>query len=223
MDPDPGGIFRFIPDQYGVLGGPGRLQMLALDGMPWYDTRTRQQRHVRMPVTWVDITTPTPEAAYRSDSRVAYREGLARGGATFSGPEGMWYSRSSIFFACTSGGDKSLGQIWALHLQRDNQSLELIYESADPRQLDSPDNICATPSGNNLIVCEDGTGGEYLHVLRCDGSHISRLGQKIMRGFEYSEWAGACFSPDGKTLFANLQDPSMTLAIWTNRWQTIDS
>lgn len=223
MDRNPGGIFRFIPDEYGVLRGPGRVQMLAIGGRPKYDTRTGQQRHAKMPVAWVDITTPTPEAAYRSDSRIAYREGLALGGATFSSPEGMWHSRTSVSFSCTSGGDKSLGQIWELHLQKDNQSLELIYESADARQLDSPDNICATPSGNNLIVCEDGSGGEYLHLLRRDGSHISRLAQNIVQGFEHSEWAGACFSPDGKTLFANLQGPSMTFAIWTDHWQTIDS
>jgi len=28
------------------------------------------------------------------------------------------------------------------------------------------------------------------------------------------EFAGACFSPDGRTLFANIQEPGMTLAIW---------
>jgi hypothetical protein len=223
MDRNPGGIFRFIPDQYGVLSGPGKLQMLALEGVPAYDTRTGQQRHAKMPVAWADITTPTPEAAYRSDSRLAYREGLARGGATFACPEGMWQSRNSVYFSCTSGGDKFLGQIWELHLQKNNQSLELIYESADARQLDSPDNICVTPSGNNLIVCEDGSGGEYLHLLHRDGSRISRLAQNVVRGFEHSEWAGACFSPDGQTLFANLQGPSMTFAIWTDHWQTIDS
>jgi secreted PhoX family phosphatase len=223
MDRNPGGIFRFIPDQYGVLSGPGTLQMLALDGLPRYDTRTGQQRKVKIPVTWVNITTPTPEAAYRSDSRVAYREGLALGGATFARPEGMWHSRNSVFFSCTSGGDKLLGQIWELHLQKINQSLEIIYESADASQLDSPDNICVTPSGNNLIVCEDGSGGEYLHLLRRDGNQISRLAQNIVPGFEHSEWAGACFSPDGKTLFANLYGPSMTFAIWTDHWRTIDS
>jgi secreted PhoX family phosphatase len=223
MDRNPGGIFRFIPDEYGVLRGPGRVQMLAVGGRPQYDTRTGQQRNVKLPMAWVDITTPTPEAAYRSDSRLAYREGLALGGATFASPEGMWHSRTSVFFSCTSGGDKSLGQIWELRLQKDNQLLELIYESADTRQLDSPDNLCATPSGNNLIVCEDGSGAEYLHLLRRDGSNIFRLAQNIVPGFEQSEWAGACFSPDGKTLFANLQDPSMTFAIWTDHWQTIDS
>ena len=33
-----------------------------------------------------------------------------------------------------------------------------------------------------------------------------------------SEWAGACFSPDGKWLFANVQEPGFTVAI-TGPWQ----
>ena len=32
-----------------------------------------------------------------------------------------------------------------------------------------------------------------------------------------SEWAGATFSPDGKTLFVNIQTPGVTLAI-TGPW-----
>ena len=32
-----------------------------------------------------------------------------------------------------------------------------------------------------------------------------------------SEWAGATFSPDGKTLFVNIQTPGVTFAI-TGPW-----
>jgi uncharacterized protein len=32
--------------------------------------------------------------------------------------------------------------------------------------------------------------------------------------FNDSEFAGATFSPDGRTLFVNIQDPGLTLAIW---------
>jgi secreted PhoX family phosphatase len=28
------------------------------------------------------------------------------------------------------------------------------------------------------------------------------------------EFAGACFSPDGRTMFVNIQDPGITFAIW---------
>ncbi len=32
-----------------------------------------------------------------------------------------------------------------------------------------------------------------------------------------TEWAGACFSPDGKTLFVNVYSPAKTVAI-TGPW-----
>ena len=32
--------------------------------------------------------------------------------------------------------------------------------------------------------------------------------------FDDTEFAGACFSPDGRTLFVNSQNPGITFAIW---------
>jgi secreted PhoX family phosphatase len=37
-----------------------------------------------------------------------------------------------------------------------------------------------------------------------------------------TELAGACFSPDGKTLFVNVYAPTKTLAI-TGPWDTFDA
>ena len=102
------------------------------------------------------------------------------------------------------------------------QELELIFESIDREQLDAPDNICVSPSGNNLILCEDGGGAEYLHLLRRSGNSIHRLARNIIPGQEGSEWAGACFSPDGNTLFANVQGAGITFAIWTDKWGVIN-
>jgi len=87
----------------------------------------------------------------------------------------------------------------------------------------APDNMCVSPSGNNMIICEDGSGAEYLHLLRRSGNQIYQLAENIYPGQTGSEWAGACFSPDGKTLFANLQGASVVFAIWAdrNRWASI--
>lgn len=223
MDRNPSGLFRFIPVTYGVLNGPGRLQMLAVDGSPQHDTSTSSAVNVKLPVVWVDVTAPTPEADYRTDSQVAYREGWAKGGASFARLEGAWQSRNSVFVAATGGGVAGFGQIFELHLKNnDRQELELIFESSDREELDAPDNITASPSGNNLVICEDGSGAEYLHLLRRSDNHIYRLAQNIAPGSEGSEWAGACFSPDGRTLFANLQGPGITFAIWTDHWGAIN-
>ena len=44
---------------------------------------------------------------------------------------------------------------------------------------------------------------------------FGRIGRNVFR--EYAEIAGACFSPDGKTLFINIYWPGITLAI-TGPW-----
>jgi hypothetical protein len=40
----------------------------------------------------------------------------------------------------------------------------------------------------------------------------------IVGDFTGSEWAGACYSPDGRWLFANIQGPGITFAI-TGPWK----
>jgi secreted PhoX family phosphatase len=226
-DRNPCGTFRFIPDTPGDLAGAGRVQMLAIEGFTvpgvGYDTRTGQQVGVKLPVTWVDIDDPSNEAAYRTDALYTYKQGLAKGGATFSRGEGAVYSRNSVFFASTDGGNAKLGQIFELHLKNnDVQELELIFESTDEAALAAPDNICASRLNNNLIICEDGSGAEYLHLLRRSGNQIYRLAEHRYPGQTGSEWAGACFSPDGQTLFANVYSAGAVFAIWTEHWGTIN-
>jgi len=50
-------------------------------------------------------------------------------------------------------------------------------------------------------------------VLRPD--QLIAAGKSVAPGnYRGSEWAGACFDPAGEVLFANLQDPGITFAIW---------
>ena len=49
-------------------------------------------------------------------------------------------------------------------------------------------------------------------------SQIASAGKVIAEGdYRDSEFAGACWSPDGRTLFVNVQTPGITLAI-TGPW-----
>jgi uncharacterized protein len=95
--------------------------------------------------------------------------------------------------------------------------------------LESPDNICVTPNGA-LLMCEDDAIGadNDTHPLTPGIANINRLIGIGLAGepFEFavnifsdSEFAGACFSPDGEILFVNIQGgltvgSGMTFAIW---------
>jgi len=90
--------------------------------------------------------------------------------------------------------------------------LKLFFESDDAKSLDMCDNITISPFGD-IIICEDGKGSDYLVGIKSDGKSY-KIAKNILNS---SEFAGACFSPDGKILFVNIYKPSITLAI-TGNW-----
>ncbi len=216
-DRTPSGFYRFIPNSYGQLAQGGKLEILAIDGAPQYDTKTGQTLLTPLKVKWLPI--PEPDSAAESlPSGFVYNQGLAQGAAQFARLEGCWHGDGSIYFNATSGGDAGAGQVWQYHIAR--EELQLIFESPAASVLNSPDNICVSPRGG-IVICEDGDGANYVRGLTRSGE-IFDLARNNLNG---SEWAGACFSPQGRTLFVNiqgetrpLQNPGgakgMTFAIW---------
>ena len=87
-------------------------------------------------------------------------------------------------------------------------------EPNDGTLIENADNLTHAPWGD-LIVCEDGTGDDYLVGVTPDGD-IYRFAHN-MNGD--GEFAGGCFSPDGSTFFVNMQTDGWTLAI-TGPWPT---
>lgn len=210
------GLYRFLPDRpYRGPGDPGdihaggRLQMLAIRGRDRYDAARRQQVGRQLRVDWVDIREPDPAGAERNPSAV-FRQGRERGAARFTRIEGCWYGNGSIYFACTDGGDAGRGQIWRLEPEQDDDGvLTLLFESPGEEVLDSPDNLCVSPKGA-LLICEDGDARQYVRGLTPDG-RIFDFAANIVDG---SEFTGVTFSPDGETVFFNLQRPGVTMAVW---------
>ncbi len=206
------GFYRFIPKRKGKLSEGGKLQMLAITGKRQLDLRTGQRAGEFLDASWVDINNPDPPEAEKAFDAV-YRQGFDLGAATFARLEGCWYGGDSIYFTSTSGGDKRLGQVWQYTPQgKDKGKLKLIYESSEEAVLDMPDNLCVSPSGG-LIICEDGRNEQFVRGLTRQGQ-IFDIARNILPGFENREFAGATFSPDGQTLFVNIQTPGITLAIW---------
>lgn len=206
------GFYRFLPKRKGRLAEGGQLQMLAVKGKPEYDTRTAQRVGAKIPAVWVDIANPDPPEA-DTDPLAVFKQGKSKGGATFARLEGCWYADKRIFFTATSGGDKRLGQVWEYQPEGKTEGvLILIFESPGAEVLDMPDNLCVSPRGG-IVLCEDGSIDNYMRGLTRDG-RIFDFAKNLVPGFERSEFAGATFSPDGETMFVNIQTPGITLAIW---------
>ena len=217
------GFYRFIPKQRGELIRGGRLQMMKVEGRE--DMRSGLAVGQRYQTRWVEIEHPErgfePE---RNDVRGVQRQGLSQGAARFTRLEGCIATQDEIFFVATNGGDATCGQVFAYYPER--EELVLIFESPDQETLDYPDNVVVSPRGG-LVLCQDSGGGtQHLYGLTRGGELFTFARNNVRleehRGFSgdfrESEWAGACFSPDGRWLFANIQSPGFTVAI-TGPWR----
>jgi secreted PhoX family phosphatase len=222
------GFYRFVPRargrmRVGALREGGTLQMLALRDVRAYDTRRGQYAGVAHAVRWVDIPEPDP-AVVRTDTVRA--QGLAAGAATFGRLEGAWWGDGGVYFHSTNGGDAGLGQLWRYRPGTDltggptddGGELMLVYESRERDVLQAPDNVTVSPRGG-IVICEDASGVSHLRGLSPKGE-IFPFARNLLNGREF---AGACFSPDGRVLFVNAQgDPAprddsrrgRTFAIW---------
>ena len=223
-------IYRFLPNQPGRLAAGGRLQALCLANQASADTRnwgevSRLSQGVPFAVRWIDmddVTSPNGDLAER---------GHRAGAALFARGEGLAWAedggRGSVYFACTSGGPAHCGQIWkyipSAFEGTDREAdapgqLVLHFESPARSTLDMCDNIVASPWGH-LVICEDGHDEQFVRGLTADGGLY-----KIARNPDpaNSEFAGACFAPDGQTLFVNVQRPGVTYAI-TGPWDTLSA
>jgi hypothetical protein len=205
------GLYRFHPTRPGDLAEGGRLEMLAIRDRPHFDTRRGQTAFDALPVTWVPIEDPDPADA-ETNAESVRQQGFRLGGATFARLEGAWFGDGRLYITATNGGDRRFGQVWEYRPDAGGGWLRLIYESADPLLLVGPDNLCISPAGG-LVICEDGPEVQHIRGLTA-GGEIFDFARNAVTAFEESEFAGATFSPDGRTLFVNIQGPGLTLAIW---------
>ena len=218
-------IYRFIPEQPGDLSRGGKLQALAVMDQPSLDTRNWESVGARvgqpLAVRWIDIdNVESPEDDLR------YQGFDEKGAARFARGEGMWAAvktdtngapQHEIYFACTNGGAKKKGQIWRYVAspaegkpeEKDSPGrLDLFVEPNDGSIIENADNLTVSPWGD-LFVCEDGSEDQFLVGVTPDGE-IYKFGRNALSG---SELAGCTFSPDGTTLFVNIQRDGYTLAI----------
>lgn len=196
-------FYRFVPND---LSTPfaGRLEALTISGLPGIDTgRSGMRRGDVLPVTWLPVADGNP----RSDTM---RSTMKRAGAaTFRRGEGLWLDGSTAYFTATSGGVEGLGQIFSYTPHgNDAGALTLVAESQGREEFDLPDNLTVAPWGD-LFVAEDGQGEQRIQVVLASGKVVTFASNAISD----SEFAGVTFSPDGSTLFMNLQWDGLTVAV----------
>lgn len=220
-------IYRFIPNQKGKLQHGGKLQALVIREHPSRDTRNwKTLKEEPFPVaelfetTWVDI-----DDVESPDDTLRY-QGFDKGAARFARGEGMWYGNGEIYFACTNGGYIEQGQVFR-YLPSPYEGtpreanfpgrLELFVESSNPDILKNCDNLTVAPNGH-LLLCEDSDQPCKLIGITPQGAFYEFGSNR----YTSSELAGACFSPDGNTLFINIQKNGQTLAI-TGPWEQFEA
>jgi uncharacterized protein len=221
-DDPTGAFYRFIPKEKNNLAAGGVLEALRIIEKPQAVTKTGFTPKQKLAVDWVRIEEPNPT------KNTVREEAFKKGAAQFFRGEGIVYGNGSFYFTCTQGGqvladtpvkpgeenNRGTGQVWRYQPGRNGGTIELFLEPNDRKIVDLPDNITIAPNGH-LIVCEDGKGEQRL-------VGITPKGQTYVLGLntrDESELAGVCFAPDGRTMFVNIYDPGVTLAI-TGPWKS---
>jgi len=216
-DDGEGLIYRFIPKTQTKLQQGGKLQALVFRDQRSFDTRnwpgtspSTMETKKSFPVSWIDledIESPHNDLRHR---------GFIKGAARFARGEGMWYGNNEIYFACTNGGSNKTGQIFRYKpspyegTARETESpgnLELFAEPNNTDILKYCDNLTIAPWGD--IVLSEDDAHPFLVGITPQGEYY-KIGENI--GYR-SELAGAVFSPNGSTLFVNIQHAGLTLAI----------
>ena len=210
------GFYRFVPNVRGQLAAGGRLQMLAVAGASNHDTRRGRHIGRRLACRWVDIEQPDSDAP-ALDALFVFDQGYAKGGALFARLEGCRWEDDSVYIVATSGGDAGVGQIFRYVPTPAGGELTLIFESPSRDVLNMPDNVTVSPRGG-IVLCEDGEGTNYVRGITRGGAVFDVVRNDV----NDSEWAGACWAPQGRTLFVNLQGSTVqgssiwgaTYAVW---------
>ncbi|MET7610192.1 alkaline phosphatase PhoX [Streptomyces seoulensis] len=226
----PNGLFyRWTPPQ-GFHHGRGRLRTLADDagvlqafrcfdsGGRFVDDLSRATRTGTVyGVDWVDV--PDRDAA-----TVPVRKQFTDGQVTRARKlEGMWWGDGGVYVVSSYAREESPvqhdGQVWFYDPRRRTLTLKVLLGTGG--EFDGPDNITVSPYGG-LVIAEDGEGAQHLFGATDGGRTYPIARNELNLGTEsapaYSEFTGVTFSPDGHTLFANIQEPGIMLAI-TGPWK----
>ncbi|MFJ8196242.1 alkaline phosphatase PhoX [Streptomyces sp. NPDC096152] len=228
-------LYRWTPPE-GFRHGRGMLRTLADDagrlqafkcfdsGGKFVDDLSRATKTGTVyGVDWVDV----PD---RDAKTVPTRKQFTDGQITRARKlEGMWWGDGGAYivssFARAESPVQHDGQVWFYDPKRRTLTLKVLFgvnpDPAEDGAFDGPDNITVSPYGG-LVIAEDGEGVQHLFGATDSGRTYPIARNDLNIGTEqepeYSEFTGVTFSPDGRTLFANIQEPGIMVAV-TGPWK----
>jgi secreted PhoX family phosphatase len=217
-------LYRWTPPREALPLGKGVLRNLVDDAGTLEALRaTSGGRHVpdlsmatEIGTTYqVDWVTVPDRDAHRASVRRQFTDDEVTRGRKL---EGMWWGDGGVYvvssFARADDGDMVThdGQVWFLDPRAGTLTLRLRFaptpdDEVDP---DGPDNITVSPFGG-VMIAEDGDGRPHLLGATQDGE-LFLMARSETQDAD-SEFCGPVFSPDQRTLFANLQRPGYVFAI----------
>jgi uncharacterized protein len=183
---------------------------------------------------------PVPGSATPSTASGPFLQAWAAGGLWLSRAEGICHHDGKLYFVDTEAGVDAAGRpgygdgaVWELDPVAN--SLRALFVAGNQQVGDNIDNITVSPRGG-MLLCEDGDPvtdsygpGTRLIGITAEGDSfpfaknnidveledIVAAGKHIFpNDYRAQEWAGVCFDAKGEVLFANIQIPGITFAIW---------
>ena len=154
--------------------------------------------------------------------------------------EGICHHDGKFYFVDTEAGRDAAGRpghgdgaVWE-HDPAAN-TLRAIFVAGSQQVGDNIDNITVSPRGG-ILLCEDGDpvtdsygpGTRIIGItaegdsfpfaknnIEIEREDIAGAGKHVLpNDYRGEEWAGVCFDAKGEVLFANIQIPGITFAIW---------
>lgn len=228
-------LYRWSPPK-GYRPGPGALRRLgptdgvlaamkAFDGAGTHvpDLSLATQVGTTYAVRWIPV-------GDRDARTTAIRKQFTNDDITRSRKlEGAWWAGDGAYVVCSFSRDTDNpgvstvhdGQVWFYDPRRATLTLRLLFgrnptPDADGA-FDGPDNISVSPHGG-VIIAEDGEGIQHLVGATDRGETFPVARNDFTDATKNVEFTGPVYSPDGKVLFANIQEPGYMFAI-TGPWQ----
>lgn len=222
--PPHGCFYRFSPNAplrgRRSLHAGGSLAAMAVAGVE-SDLSIIQTPGTVLPVSWVGV----PDVDPAKDGTPVREQVIALGATPIQKAEGVWTGLDGSVWFVSSRGDGPnaedpedvsaavhAGQIWRYDPRASTIELVVLFPGGSP--FDGPDNITVGPHGFAL-ACTDGEDDQWLIGIDDEGNTFPFA----LNPVGDDEFAGATFSPDGQTLYVNIQgSPALSLAIF-GPWQ----